>query len=125
MNNKIAGLALAGLIGGGVALTTGCPSKTPVKTASAKTDSAKTAAKSLPAPDYKEIHGCDGHNTCKGLGGCKVTQDKLTALAKRRGLAADKAGAPHDCKGLNECKGLGGCKVTAEDLVTLKAKLKK
>ena len=71
------------------------------------------------------VHRCAGHNECKGLGGCKVTKEKLAKLAKAKGVAADKVGEAHACAGLNECKGLGGCKVTKGKLKKLKAKQKK
>ena len=71
------------------------------------------------------VHNCAGLNECKGLGGCKVTKEKLAKLAKKKGISADKAGSAHSCAGLNECKGLGGCKVTKGKLKKLKAKQKK
>jgi hypothetical protein len=46
---------------------------------------------------YTEIHGCAGHNVCKGLGGCKVTEAKLAKLAKKRGISVEEAGEPHAC----------------------------
>lgn len=72
------------------------------------------------ADEFSEVHGCAGMNVCKGLGGCKVTEEKLAKLAEKAGLELEKAGAAHDCAGLNECKGLGGCKVTEEKFVELK-----
>ena len=75
--------------------------------------------------EHMEVHGCAGLNVCKGLGGCKVTAEKLQKLSEKMGIPADKAGAPHDCAGHNACKGLGGCKVTAEKFLKLKAKLDK
>ena len=37
----------------------------------------------------KEKHACQGHNSCKGKGGCKA--------------------GDNGCKGKNSCKGKGGC----------------
>ena len=68
------------------------------------------------------VHKCAGLNQCKGLGGCKVTKEKLAKLAKKKGVAVEKAGDAHACAGLNECKGLGGCKVTKGKLKQLKKK---
>jgi hypothetical protein len=55
-------------------------------------------------------HGCKGMNSCKGKGGCHMSQTDLDAAAKKMGMDPAKAGKGHDCKGKNECKGLGGCK---------------
>jgi hypothetical protein len=49
-------------------------------------------------------------NSCKGKGGCHMSQTDLDAAAKKMGMDPAKAGKGHDCKGKNECKGLGGCK---------------
>jgi hypothetical protein len=57
-------------------------------------------------------HDCKGQNSCKGLGGCKTSQDELQARAQKMGITMDKAGSAHSCKGQNSCKGLGGCKST-------------
>jgi hypothetical protein len=77
------------------------------------------------AADENEVaHSCAGLNECKGLGGCKVTAEKLAKLAKKAGVEADKAGEAHSCAGLNECKGLGGCKVTKGQLEKMKSKMK-
>lgn len=55
-------------------------------------------------------HECKGMNSCKGQGGCAVTEKDLKDLAAKAGTPLEKAGKAHGCKGLNECKGLGGCK---------------
>jgi citrate lyase alpha subunit len=73
-------------------------------------------------PAYAEVHGCAGHNTCKGLGGCKVDAATLKVLAEKAGIPLSEAGEPHGCAGKNECKGLGGCSVDAAKLKKLKAK---
>ena len=72
-----------------------------------------TMAKTDGEQTFSEIHDCAGKNSCKGLGGCKVTAEMKTQM----GLSGD----PHDCKGMNSCKGLGGCAVDAEKLAAIKA----
>lgn len=116
---NVSKLALAGILGAGLTLASaGCGSTD--GDAGAGDGAAKTADDM-----YKDIHECAGMNSCKGLGGCKVTAEKLEKLAKARGIDAKDAGTAHDCKGLNECKGLGGCSVDEEKLAKLKAKLAK
>ncbi len=77
--------------------------------ASATGDS--TMGKSVAASQAAK-HDCKGQNSCKGLGGCKTSQDELQARAQKAGISMDKAGSAHSCKGQNACKGLGGCKST-------------
>lgn len=55
-------------------------------------------------------HDCKGHNECKGMGNCAVSEKDLKALAAKSNIPMAKAGEAHSCKGQNECKGLGGCK---------------
>ncbi|MBA3547000.1 MAG: hypothetical protein H0X45_00135 [Planctomycetes bacterium] len=117
--NRIAHLALAGMLSGTLAGLG----------AAAEGDGAKPGGSSRggDAVDtdrntFKEVHDCAGLNVCKGLGGCKVTDEKLDKLAKAVAVPREKAGSAHDCAGLNECKGLGGCKVTAEKFQKLKTK---
>jgi len=69
---------------------------------------------------YSDTHGCAGMNSCKGLGGCAVKDEKLSKLAKKRGIPASMAGQAHGCAGQNACKGLGGCSVDAEKFAKLK-----
>ena len=83
----------------------------------------KAKAASEAEGNYNETHECAGLNICKGLGGCKVTAEKLAQLASARGIDISEAGSPHDCAGLNECKGLGGCAVDAKRLEELAANL--
>ena len=45
------------------------------------------------------IHDCGGLNVCKGLGGCKITQDDLNEFATKRGVPAAQAGTAHACAG--------------------------
>lgn len=147
MKTDIKKLALSGLLGGALAIGgTACskdedkkkddkanaPKPTaPVKAtkpATPKPDKKPVAAKpdvKKDAAKYSELHACAGMNVCKGLGGCKVTAEKLTALAKAAGVDLAKAGAAHECKGMNECKGLGGCSVDEAKLAILKEKLAK
>ncbi len=84
---------------------------------------ATTSAPPAAAAEYVDVHGCAGLNSCKGLGGCKVTAEKLANLAAKVGTDPAAAGEPHACKGLNACKGLGGCSVDAETFAALKAKV--
>ncbi len=119
-------LALTGLLGGALTLT-GCSEEEPAKAADgAKTDAhaahdaAGDAAKEATVA-FSDVHACAGKNTCKGLGGCKVTEEKLAKLAAKVGTSADAAGSAHACAGKNACKGLGGCAVTAEKFAELKA----
>jgi len=108
-NSKLASLAIAGIISGSsVAVAS-----------SSNTDIVITSKK---AGNKELANKCAGHNGCKGLGGCKVSEAKLKKLAKKAGVPMAKAGKAHDCAGLNECKGLGGCKVTKSKLKELKKK---
>jgi hypothetical protein len=136
-STDLARLALAGLI------SVGCGGKTaPVETAATNDAAQSTVEETATAADasavkvmespqtasdtdaqYVELHDCSGANICKGLGGCKVTQESLEKMAAKRGIDMSEAGSPHDCSGLNACKGLGGCHVDAEKLAKLKAKL--
>jgi hypothetical protein len=94
------------------------------KTAGEIEEAAATAAAAAPAKiEHKDVHGCSGANSCKGLGGCKVSDEKLAKLAEKRGIPLEEAGEAHACAGLNACKGLGGCHVTQEKFAGLKAKL--
>jgi hypothetical protein len=83
----------------------------------------KKAAATMSAPMVKDStaammdstmmtqgHECKGHNDCKGMGGCKMSEKDLKKAAKKMGMPLAKAGKAHDCKAKNECKGLGGCK---------------
>ena len=90
--------------------------------AAAMSQAKNTSTVSVPVDANDIVHKCAGLNECKGLGGCKVTKDKLKKLAKKKGISIEKAGTPHACAGLNECKGLGGCKVTKGKLKKLKEK---
>ena len=140
-------LALSGILGAGLAIGAGCggsesatepaAEETPATTEAApkadKADKADKAGKggkgkagktaAAAGDTYSEIHDCAGKNSCKGLGGCKVSESKLTKLADAAGTSADDMGEPHDCSGLNACKGLGGCGVDEKKLAELKAKL--
>jgi len=113
MGMELARLALAGVLGGTLAFgAVGCSSG----------DSQESPSAVEPAgAQYSELHDCAGKNICKGLGGCKITSEKLQGLARERGIDPADAGDPHGCKGLNECKGLGGCSVDATKLKKLKA----
>jgi hypothetical protein len=81
-----------------------------------KVKAAATDSASMPmaSPDSSvtktTAQGCRGHNTCKGMGNCAVSEKVLKELAAKAGIPMEKAGKPHGCKGMNECKGLGGCK---------------
>lgn len=122
MKSKLAKLALTGIIGGSITLgLSGCTEKPKETTDASDNNGAMVSA----TEKYKEIHSCSGLNVCKGLGGCKVSAEKLIILAENVGMAAGDAGEAHSCKGLNECKGLGGCHVDATILATLKSKMKK
>ena len=116
-STKLANLALAGILGGSLIFAT-----TAVKADEAKKEEAK---KDEAASKYSDVHDCAGKNSCKGLGGCKITAEKLAEAAKAAGVAADKMGAAHDCSGHNACKGLGGCKVDEATFAKLKAKAEK
>jgi len=48
------------------------------------------------APTTNPIHSCAGKNDCKGVGGCKTSDQ--------------------GCKGKNTCKGKGGCDTSAPKL---------
>ena len=74
---------------------------------------------------YGTDHGCAGLNSCKGLGGCKVSDAKLAELAEKAGTPMDEAGSAHSCKGQNACKGLGGCSVDEARFAELKAAVDK
>lgn len=111
-STKLANLALAGILGGSMIF-----GSTAVKADEAKKEEPKKDADAK----YKDVHDCGGKNSCKGLGGCKVTAEKLAEHAKAAGVAADKAGAAHECSGKNACKGLGGCKVDEAKFAKLKA----
>ena len=65
--SDIAKLAVAGMLTASLA-TTPLVGGEPEKAADAK---------------YSEVHDCAGLNVCKGLGGCKVTEEKLAKLAKK------------------------------------------
>lgn len=110
-SKKLANLALAGVLGGSMIFAT----------QGVKADEAKKEEANPDKDKYKDVHDCKGKNSCKGLGGCHVTKEKLAELAKAAGVAADKAGEAHDCSGRNACKGLGGCKVDAAKFAKLKA----
>jgi hypothetical protein len=140
MKSDIKKLALSGLLGGALALggvacgkgddkkpaadKTQTPETQTPKTQTPKTQTPNTQApKTVVASKYSEIHSCKGQNSCRGLGGCAVAEEKLAELAQAVGVPADKAGSAHSCAGQNECKGLGGCKVDEDRLATLKEKL--
>jgi hypothetical protein len=130
-------LALFGLLGAAVACDGAEPSVAPAAPAAPAAAPAGEAAAPAAAPvmadsmgapptgavTHSDVHECAGRNSCKGLGGCKVSAESLTALATAMGTPADAMGAPHDCAGLNACKGLGGCAVDETRLASLKAKL--
>ncbi|MBL8616393.1 MAG: hypothetical protein JNM72_12330 [Deltaproteobacteria bacterium] len=130
-------LALMGLLSAAVACegaeTTSPPpvggaapaASTPAAPAAAPA-AAAPVADSMGAPptgtaSYTDVHECAGRNSCKGLGGCKVTAESLAALAKAAGVDMAQAGSPHDCAGQNACKGLGGCAVDEAKFASLKA----
>jgi hypothetical protein len=120
----LAKLALTGLISG-LSLVA-CDNQEPAAEQPAAEQPAAeqpAVADAEPSADsqYTDIHGCAGLNTCKGLGGCKVSATLLTSLAEKAGVAAADAGEPHACKGLNACKGLGGCGVDEATFAQLKA----
>lgn len=84
------------------------PMKKGKKAAKVKADST-----SMPMNDSASVskagpHDCKGHNECKGMGNCAVSEKDLKVLAAKAGIPLDKAGKAHDCKGMNACKGLGG-----------------
>ena len=113
-------LAVAGILGGSLALgATGCSKSEDGGGGKSATEATDSAAK------YMDIHDCKGKNTCKGLGGCHMSQADLEKFAKAAGVPMDKAGAAHECAGHNECKGLGGCSVDADKLAKLKAQMAK
>jgi hypothetical protein len=119
-------LALTGLITG-LSLTacdnqTAEPTPEPVVVEEPAVKPAPVAVTPDAAAKYVDVHDCAGLNTCKGLGGCKVSAEKLTALAEKAGTDPAAAGEAHACKGLNACKGLGGCGVDEATFATLKAK---
>lgn len=127
---KLTNLALAGILGGSV-LFASC-SKNSSETKKDKSSDKKKEAhdcsnhdmpKGVGAAKFSDTHGCAGLNTCKGLGGCEVTVEKLAELAKSLGVDSSKAGTAHGCAGLNDCKGLGGCEVDAAKFASLKADL--
>ncbi len=109
--NDLKKLALAGILGGSLALGgAGCCSS--------------PMASDAATVQYMDIHDCAGKNSCKGLGGCKVSGEQLEKLAMNAGTPMEMAGSAHECKGMNACKGLGGCSVDAARLAELKSKLK-
>ena len=109
-------LALAGLLAvSGPALATPPAQDAP---ADAPADTTKAEA-----GGHAEVHDCAGKNVCKGMGGCKVSEDSLKKMAETMGVDAAAAGDAHDCKGLNACKGLGGCSVDVETAQKLKEKM--
>lgn len=128
-------LALFGLLGAAVACDGAEPPAAPAAAPAgeaappaAAPAAAPVMADSMGAPPsgavtHTDVHECAGRNSCKGLGGCKVSAESLTALATAMGTPADAMGAPHDCAGLNACKGLGACAVDETRLASLKAKL--
>lgn len=103
---QLAKLAVAGMMGAGMA-------SVPLEAAVWATDGGK----------FMMTHDCAGLNVCRGLGGCKVTDQKLVKLAGKAGVAEVLAGEAHECAGLNECRGLGGCGVTPEKAVKLAVSL--
>jgi hypothetical protein len=117
-------LALTGLISG-LSLTA-CDNKTTTTPAPEVAQPVAPEAPAAEAPaaeaQYTDVHDCAGKNSCKGLGGCKVSAEKLASLAAAVGVDAAAAGEPHACKGLNACKGLGGCHVSDATFAELKAK---
>ena len=126
-NHRLANLALMGLLGTSVAACGGdapTESTAPAAAEAAPAEAAPAeAAPEAAASKYKDVHGCAGANTCKGLGGCKVTEERLAKLAEKRGISMEEAGEAHSCAGMNACKGLGGCHVTQERFDELKAQL--
>ena len=139
----LANLAVMGIIGASVVGCGGEPAPAPtgeMTEEAAKASKIKAMEKreasgsDEPAPpppseggpdpvEYAEVHSCAGLNSCKGLGGCAVSEEALTKMAAARGIPLEEAGEAHSCAGLNACKGLGGCKVTDERLAELKEKL--
>ena len=120
-NSKLRDIALRGFIAGSLISTTAAMVMAEGGIAAAP--EGEDNSKKEQNQKFFEVHACAGLNVCKGLGGCKVTEKKLTKLAKKMGVPADKAGAVHGCAGLNECKGLGGCKVSTEKYLKLKKKV--
>ena len=129
-------LALMGLLSAAVACegaeTTSPPPVEGAAAPAAATPPAPAAAAAAPVADsmgapptgtvsYTDVHECAGRNSCKGLGGCKVTAESLAALAKAAGVDMAQAGSPHECAGKNACKGLGGCAVDEAKFASLKA----
>jgi hypothetical protein len=109
---KLANLAVAGILGGSMLFNS---------IALKASDEKKETNKEDKESKYKDVHECAGLNTCKGLGGCKVTTETLAKLSKAAGVSSDKAGSAHDCAGMNSCKGLGGCKVDNAKFAKLKS----
>lgn len=116
----LAKLALTGLISG-LSLAA-CDNQEPAAPEQAVAEQPQMGMAAATADgQYTDVHGCAGLNTCKGLGGCKVSATMLTSLAEKVGVSAAEAGEPHACKGLNACKGLGGCGVDEATFAQLKA----
>ena len=96
-------LALAGILGVGFSACGDqqqAKSQAAVKPEAAAKKTAKAVAKApgkaqpqqvAANTQYKEVHGCAGLNVCKGLGGCKVSAEKLEKLAKKAGVPMEKA----------------------------------
>ena len=107
-------LALAGLLAVSAPALAGDP---PAEEAPA------ADAKKFEETKHTEVHDCAGKNICKGMGGCKVSQESLKKMAETMGVEVGAAGVAHDCKGLNACKGLGGCSVDVDTAKKLKEKM--
>jgi len=79
--------AFTGLLGGTVARVNAATTASSAQLTSASSAISPIAGQA--ADDKVEKHACKGLNSCKGKGGCKVSDN--------------------GCKGKNSCKGKGGC----------------
>src|SRR5271154_4656001 len=81
--------AFTGLLGGTVARVNAATVSSRSGAELTSTSSAISPIAGQAADDKVEKHACKGLNSCKGKGGCKVSDN--------------------GCKGKNSCKGKGGC----------------
>lgn len=112
-SQTLAQLALVGIAAGFLSHTTLADEKPMAKKAGAtmaEPMAMDSTASMMDSSAMAQGHECKGHNDCKGMGGCKMSEKELKKAAKKMGMPAAKAGKAHDCKAKNECKGLGGCK---------------
>ena len=128
LSNKLTQLALAGLASGLISTATlaedkggvsgkdssshGKPAQKGKKAAKAKAAAKDSSAVAMGDSSMTKAmaHDCKGHNECKGMGNCAVSEKDLKELAAKAKIPMEKAGSAHSCMGQNACKGLGGCK---------------